>query len=61
MLGLFTFLVISGWFVFGTHLPPETNLASLRAALDVVPGSVGLNQHEGSVASLSVPLSSPAS
>src|SRR5215470_2295330 len=26
MLGLFTFLVISGWFVFGTHLPPETNL-----------------------------------
>ncbi|GAB4118070.1 MAG: lysylphosphatidylglycerol synthase transmembrane domain-containing protein [Roseiflexaceae bacterium] len=26
MLGLFTFLVISGWFVFGTHLPPETNI-----------------------------------
>jgi glycosyltransferase 2 family protein len=26
MLGLFTFLVISGWIVFGTHLPPETNL-----------------------------------
>src|SRR6266487_2037812 len=26
MLGLFTFLVISGWFVFGTRLPPETNL-----------------------------------
>lgn len=26
MLGLFTLLVISGWFVFGTHLPPETNI-----------------------------------
>jgi glycosyltransferase 2 family protein len=26
MLGLFTFLVISGWIVFGTHLPPETKL-----------------------------------
>lgn len=25
MLGLFTFLVISGWSVFGTHLPPATN------------------------------------
>jgi polysaccharide deacetylase 2 family uncharacterized protein YibQ len=39
-----------------TWLPPEENLASLRAALDGVPGAVGLNQHEGSVASLSVPL-----
>lgn len=25
MLGLFTLLVLSGWFVFGTHLPPATN------------------------------------
>lgn len=25
MLGLFTFLVLSGWLVFGTHLPPATN------------------------------------
>jgi ATP phosphoribosyltransferase-like protein len=25
MLGLFSFLVLSGWFVFGTHLPRETN------------------------------------
>lgn len=39
-----------------TWLPPATNLAYLRAALDSVPGAVGLNQHEGSVASLSVPL-----
>lgn len=26
MLGLFSFLAISGWFVFGTHLPPATKL-----------------------------------
>ncbi len=39
-----------------TWLPPETNLAYLRAALDAVPNAIGLNQHEGSVASLSVPL-----
>ena len=39
-----------------TWLPPEVNLASLRAALDGVPNAIGLNQHEGSVASLSVPL-----
>nr|PZN28269.1 MAG: TIGR00374 family protein [Chloroflexota bacterium] len=26
MIGLFTFLVISGWFVFGTSLPPQTNI-----------------------------------
>lgn len=26
MLGLFGFLVVSGWFVFGTQLPPETNI-----------------------------------
>jgi polysaccharide deacetylase 2 family uncharacterized protein YibQ len=37
-------------------LPAETNLQNLRAALDLLPGAVGLNQHEGSVASLSVPL-----
>jgi polysaccharide deacetylase 2 family uncharacterized protein YibQ len=39
-----------------TWLPPATNLASLRAALDLVPNAVALNQHEASVASLSVPL-----
>jgi len=39
-----------------TWLPPDTNLAYLRRALDRLPGAVGLNQHEGSVASLSVPL-----
>jgi polysaccharide deacetylase 2 family uncharacterized protein YibQ len=39
-----------------TWLPPATNLAYLRAALDSIPGAVALNQHEASVASLSVPL-----
>ena len=39
-----------------TWLPPDTNLAYLRAALDIIPNAVALNQHEGSVASLSVPL-----
>jgi len=39
-----------------TWLPPATNLANLRAALDLVPAAVALSQHEGSVASLSVPL-----
>ncbi len=39
-----------------TWLPAETNLAYLRHALDRLPNAVGLNQHEGSVASLSVPL-----
>ncbi|WP_162530349.1 divergent polysaccharide deacetylase family protein [Rhodovastum atsumiense] len=39
-----------------TWLPAETNLANLRTALDKLPNAVGLNQHEGSVASLSVPL-----
>ena len=39
-----------------TWLPAETNLAYLRRALDRLPNAVGLNQHEGSVASLSVPL-----
>jgi uncharacterized protein len=39
-----------------TWLPPASNLASLRAALDLVPGAVALNPHEGGVAVLSVPL-----
>jgi hypothetical protein len=39
-----------------TWLPAETNLGYLRTALDRLPLAVGLNQHEGSVASLSVPL-----
>jgi uncharacterized protein len=39
-----------------TWQSPETNLAYLRAAIAAVPGAVALNQHEGSVASLSVPL-----
>ncbi len=39
-----------------TWLPPETNLAYVRHGLDLLPNAVGLNQHEGSVASLSVPL-----
>ena len=39
-----------------TWLPAETNLAYLHHALDRLPNAVGLNQHEGSVASLSVPL-----
>jgi polysaccharide deacetylase 2 family uncharacterized protein YibQ len=34
----------------------DTNLTYLRRALDRLPLAVGLNQHEGSVASLSVPL-----
>ena len=36
MLGLFTFLVISGWFVFGTHMPPETNLIFISGLVLVV-------------------------
>lgn len=39
-----------------TWSTPAENLARLRAALDAVPGAIGLNQHEGSIASLSVPL-----
>ncbi len=37
-------------------LPPAENLARLRAAIDVIPGSVGINNHMGSVATRSVPL-----
>ena len=36
MLGLFTFLVISGWFVFGTHLPRETNVIFISGLVLVV-------------------------
>lgn len=36
MLGLFTFLVISAWFVFGTHLPPETNIIFVSGIVLVV-------------------------
>ena len=39
-----------------TWLPPATNLGYLKSALDKVPTAVALNQHEGSVGSLSVPL-----
>lgn len=39
-----------------TTLTAEQNLLYLRAALAEMPTAVGLNQHEGSVASLSVPL-----
>lgn len=36
MLGLFTFLVLSGWFVFGTHLPAETNVIFVGGLVLVV-------------------------
>jgi uncharacterized protein (TIRG00374 family) len=36
MLGLFTFLAISGWFVFGTHLPPATNVIFISGLVLVV-------------------------
>jgi len=39
-----------------TWLPPPTNLANLRAALNLLPTAVALSQHDGSVAALSVPL-----
>jgi uncharacterized membrane protein YbhN (UPF0104 family) len=45
MLGLFTFLVISGWFVFGTHLPPQTNfifIAGLVLVVLIVLGLAGM-------------------
>jgi uncharacterized protein (TIRG00374 family) len=45
MLGLFTFLVLSAWFVFGTHLPPETNLifvSGLVLVLLIVGGLAGM-------------------
>ncbi len=37
-------------------LPPAENLRRLRAALDVVPQTVGLNNHMGSVATRDIPL-----
>jgi polysaccharide deacetylase 2 family uncharacterized protein YibQ len=39
-----------------TWLPPASNLATLRAALQLVPDAIGLTGDEASVASLSVPL-----
>jgi uncharacterized protein (TIRG00374 family) len=45
MLGLFSFLVLSGWFVFGTHLPRETNvifIAGLVLVLIIVAGLAGM-------------------
>lgn len=36
MIGLFTFLMIAAWFVFGTHLPPETNLIFISGIVLVV-------------------------
>ncbi len=36
MLGLFTFLVISAWSVFGTRLPPETNIIFVSGIVLVV-------------------------
>ena len=37
-------------------LPPSVNLARLRAALDAVPNTVGLNNHMGAVATLDAAL-----
>ena len=37
-------------------LPPDENLARLRAAIDAIPNAVGLNNHMGSVATRDVPL-----
>lgn len=45
MLCLFTFLVLSAWLVFGTQLPPETNLifgSGLVLALLVIAGLAGM-------------------
>jgi uncharacterized protein (TIRG00374 family) len=45
MLGLFTFLVVSGWFVFGTQLPPATNvifLSGLALVVIIVAGLAGM-------------------
>lgn len=37
-------------------LPPEVNMARLRAAIEAVPSTVGLNNHMGSVATRDLPL-----
>lgn len=45
MLGLFTLLVISGWSVFGTHLPPSTNIifiSGLILAVLIIAGLMGM-------------------
>lgn len=45
MLGLFGFLVVSGWFVFGTQLPPETNIifgAGLALVVIILAGLAGM-------------------
>jgi glycosyltransferase 2 family protein len=45
MLGLFSFLVISGWVVFGTHLPPATNIifiSGLVLVILIVAGLAGM-------------------
>jgi glycosyltransferase 2 family protein len=36
MLGLFTLLVLSGWMVFGTHLPGSTNLIFISGVVLVI-------------------------
>lgn len=42
MLGLFTLLVIAGWSIFGTHLPPATNVIFVSGLVLVVLIVVGL-------------------
>jgi len=42
MVGLFAFLVVSGWMVFGTHLPPATRLIFVSGLVLVVVIVMGL-------------------
>jgi hypothetical protein len=42
MVGLFAFLVVSGWMVFGTHLPPTTRLIFVSGLVLVVVIVMGL-------------------